>query len=142
MFNTDKKIPSVDDLERAERIREVLEALDEVNRRFPIIVEGKRDAIALKKLGLAGEIVTLHRGKGLYDFCEEMAEKFSKVIILLDWDEKGESLYRSVSANLTGQWEEFAAFRGILKILCQKDIKDIEGIPGLLLRLEGNEYSW
>jgi len=142
VFNTDKKIPSVDDLERAERIREVLEALDEVNRRFPIIVEGKRDAIALKKLGLAGEIVTLHRGKGLYDFCEEMAEKFSKVIILLDWDEKGESLYRSVSANLTGQWEEFAAFRGILKILCQKDIKDIEGIPGLLLRLEGNEYSW
>ena len=141
MLNTDKKIPSIVDLERAERLREVLEALYEVNKRVPVIVEGKRDAIALRRLGLIGEIITLHRGKGLYDFCEDIAERFSKVIILLDWDEKGESLYRTLSENLSGHWEEFSAFRGVLKILCQKDIKDIEGIPKLLLRLEGNEFA-
>jgi hypothetical protein len=45
-----------------------------------------------------------------------------------------------VSDNLSGHWEEFSAFRGIIKILCQKDIKDIEGIPKLLGRLEGDEY--
>lgn len=141
MLNTDKKIPSIVDLERAERLREVLEALYEVNKRVPVIVEGKRDTIALRRLGLVGEVITLHRGKGLYDFCEDIAERFSKVIILLDWDEKGESLYRTLSEHLTGHWEEFAAFRGVLKILCQKDIKDIEGIPKLLLRLEGNEFA-
>lgn len=141
MLNTDKKIPSIVDLERAERLREVLEALYEVNKRVPVIVEGKRDTIALRKLGLVGEVITLHRGKGLYDFCEDIAERFSKVIILLDWDEKGESLFRTLSEHLSGHWEEFAAFRGVLKILCQKDIKDIEGIPKLLLRLEGNEFA-
>jgi len=140
MLNTDKKMPSADDLERAERLRQVLEALCEVNKRFPVIVEGKNDAIALKKLGLAGEIINLHNGKGLYDFCEEVAEKFPKVVLLLDWDAKGESLFRAVSDNLCGHWEEFSPFRGIIKVLCQKDIRDIEGIPKLLLRLEGNEH--
>ncbi len=139
MLNTTKKIPSSEDLERAERLREVLAALYEANKRLPVIVEGKRDAAALKQLGLIGEIIVLHCGKGLYDFCEDIAERFSKVIILLDWDNKGEELYRSLSRNLRGHGEEFAAFRDLLKILCQKDIKDIEGIPRLLLRLEGNE---
>ncbi len=146
MLKTDKKMPSVDDLERAERLREVLEALYEVNKRVPVIVEGKKDALALKRLGLVGEIITLHNGKGLYEFCEDIAEKFSKVVILLDWDDKGERLYRLLSRDLSGHCEEFSVFRGIIRVLCQKDIKDIEGIPKLLERLEGvrpqgNEYS-
>lgn len=141
MLNTHKKMPSIDDAERAERLREVLGALFEVNKRIPVIVEGKKDAIALKKLGLVGDIIILHSGKGLYEFCEDVADRFSRVIILLDWDEKGEKLNSLVSDNLSGHWEEFSAFRGIIKILCQKDIKDIEGIPKLLGRLEGDEYS-
>ncbi len=141
MLNTDRNTPTVAEQERAERLREVLEALYEVNKRFPVIVEGKRDAAALKRLGLVGEIITLHSGKGLYDFCEEVAERFSKVVILLDWDSKGETLFRTVSENLRGHHEEFSAFRSILKLVCQKDIKDIEGIPKLLDRLEGNEFT-
>ncbi len=133
-------MPSVIDTERAERLREVLVALIEVNKRIPVIVEGKKDAAALKRLGLVGEIITLHNGKGLYEFCEDIAEKFSRVIILLDWDEKGEKLNGLLSENLSGHWEEFSAFRGIIKILCQKDINDIESVPKLLGRLEGDEY--
>lgn len=137
MLNTNKEIPSLNDIERAERIREVLDALNEINKRFPIIVEGKKDVMALRSLGLVGEIIFLHRGKGIYDFCEDIAERFNKVILLLDWDTKGESLYNSLSANLGGHWEEFSVFRDMLRILCQKDVKDIEGIPKLLFRLEG-----
>jgi len=137
MLNTERKIPSATDLERAERLREVIEALSEVNKAVPVIVEGKNDAVALKKLGLAGDIITLHRGVGIYDFCEEIAERFQKVVLLTDWDEKGESLHSSLLNNLRGLCEDYTAFRGMLKILCQKDIKDIEGIPRLLLRLEG-----
>ena len=140
MLNTQKKMPSADDTERAERLREVLVALYEVNKRIPVIVEGKKDAAALKKLGLVGDIITLHSGKGLYEFCEDIAEKFARVVILLDWDEKGEKLNSLVAEHLRGHWEEFSAFRGIIKILCQKDIKDVEGIPKLLGRLEGDEY--
>jgi 5S rRNA maturation endonuclease (ribonuclease M5) len=140
MFNTHKKMPSAQETERAERLREVLVALLEVNKRIPVIVEGRKDAVALKKLGLVGDIIILHSGKGLYEFCEDVADKFSRVIILMDWDEKGEKLNSLVSEHLSGHWEEFSVFRGIIKILCQKDIKDVEGIPKLLGRLEGCEY--
>lgn len=141
MLNSQKNISSPEDIERAERLRDVFEALYEVNKKFPVIVEGKKDAIALKKLGLIGEIIILHSGKNLYEFCEDIVAKFSKVVILLDWDTKGENLYKSIGKNLTGHWEEFSPFRDVIKILCQKDIKDVEGIPKLLLRLEGHEYS-
>lgn len=131
------KFPATDDLERAERLREVLHALCEANKRVPVIVEGKKDAQALVKLGLVGEIIVLHGGKGLYDFSEELAEKFSSIILLLDWDSKGETLFRTLAGNLNGHWEEFSEFRELFKMLCQKDIKDVESIPKLLLRLEG-----
>ena len=140
MLNTQKNMPLPEETERAARLREVLTALYEVNKRFPVIVEGKKDAGALKKLGLEGNIITLHSGKNLYDFCEDIMDRFPRVVILLDWDTKGENLYKSTGKHLQGHWEEFSVFRDLIKILCQKDIKDVEGIPKLLLRLEGNEY--
>jgi 5S rRNA maturation endonuclease (ribonuclease M5) len=104
---------------------------------FPVIVEGKRDSAALRELGLKGEIIEVHRGIGIYEFCEKIAEEFPAVALLTDWDEKGEAIHTSLARNLPGHFEKYTAFRGMLKILCQKDIRDVEGIPGLLERLEG-----
>lgn len=134
----DHKMPTTEGLERAARLHQVIAALCEANKRFPVIVEGKKDLHALRKLGLSGDILPLHNGKGLYVFSEELAERFSRVIVLLDWDAKGETLFRSLTNNLSGHWEEYAAFRELLRMICQKDIKDIESIPALLLRLEGS----
>jgi len=131
----------MNDFERAERLKEVFESLYEINKRIPIIVEGKRDISALRKIGLVGDIIALHRGKGLYEFCDDIAERFHKIILLMDWDENGESLHKTVSGHLKGMWEEFLPFREVIKILCQKDIKDIEGIPVLLERLAGEEVK-
>ncbi len=141
MLNIQRNSQLSDNLARASRLREVFEALHDINEHVPVIVEGKRDAVALRKLGLAGEIRTVHNGKSIYDFCEDVSENFSRVVILLDWDEKGESLNKSLCSLLNGQWEEYSAFREIIKILCQKDIKDIEGIPTLLRRLEADENN-
>jgi len=139
MLNTQRNLPSPADVERAERLREVIEHLLEVNKNFPVIVEGKKDATALRNLGLVGEIITLHNGQSLYDFCDDIIDRFHRVVILMDWDRKGETLNKTVSIHLKGCWEEFSSFRELFKILCQKEIKDIEGIPKLLMRLEGNE---
>ncbi len=135
-------IPSIKDTERVERLKGVIEALCEINTIIPVIVEGKKDAAALRRLGLVGEIITLHNGKSLYDFCTDITERFHRVIIMLDWDEKGESLNKAISKHLRGHWEEFSSFRVLLKMLCQKDINDIEGIPKLIRRLEGDESPW
>ncbi len=130
-----------DDLERAERLKVVFQALYEVNKRIPIIVEGKRDVSALRKIGLVGEIIALHGGMGIYEFCEDIAERFHRVVLLTDWDNKGEHLYKTIAEHLKGSWEEFSPFREIVKVLCQKDIKDIEGVPLLLERLAGSEVK-
>jgi 5S rRNA maturation endonuclease (ribonuclease M5) len=129
----------MNDFERAERLKKVFETLYEINKRIPVIVEGRRDVNALRKIGLVGDIITIHGGKGLYEFCEDIAERFHRVILMIDWDEKGEVLYKTVSKHLNGLWEEFSIFREIIKVLCQKDIRDIEGIPALLERLAGTE---
>ncbi len=134
-------VPNAADSARAERLREVLESLYEANKLVPVIVEGRRDALALRRLGLVGEILTFHRGKGVYEFCEYVEAKFHKFILLPDWDREGERLFRRLGKNLSGRWEEFAVFREALKALCQKDIRDIEGIPKLLRRLEGHEAA-
>ncbi len=125
------------DAERAERLREILDGLIEINGDVPIIVEGKRDAAALRILGFEGEIITLHRGQNLYDFSEQMICSYEKMVLLLDWDEKGDQMTRSMEESLKGYFEEFRFFRDTIRILCQKDIKDIEAIPTLLRRLEG-----
>ena len=78
---------------------------------------------------------------GIYEFCEDIAERFHRVVLLTDWDNKGEHLYKTVADHLKGSWEEFSPFREIVKVLCQKDIKDIEGVPLLLERLAGAEVK-
>ena len=125
------------DTERAERLREVLDGLIEINRNVPIIVEGKKDSAALRALGFEGEIINLHRGQNLYDFSEEITDRYDKIVLLLDWDEKGDQMTRSLEEGMKGYFEEFRPFRDTIRILCQKDIKDIEAIPVLLRRLEG-----
>jgi 5S rRNA maturation endonuclease (ribonuclease M5) len=129
------------DADRADRIKEVLQAVYESNRHFPIIVEGKRDAEALRKLGFTGEIITVHSGRAIYEFCEQVAEKYDRIILLIDWDDKGEQLFSSLADELRGHWEEASPYRDIIKVLCQKDIKDVEGIPGMLERLSGTSVT-
>lgn len=141
LFRLRSNVPSAIDLERAARLREVLETLYEANKKNPVIVEGRRDALALRSLGLVGEIIILHRGNNIYEFCEDIMDRFDRVIILVDWDKKGEGLNKTLKTYLNGIYEEYAGFRELLKILCQKDIKDIEGIPKLLKTLEGDEAA-
>ena len=131
--------PSTLDLDRAEKLREAIEALNEANELVPVIVEGKRDAAALRSLGLEGDIITLHAGRTIHDFCEDVLERYDRVMLLLDWDAKGDALLTALQSGLKGRWEEFSPFRNTIRNLCQKDIKDIEGIPKLLKRLEGPE---
>lgn len=129
------------DWERAEKIREVLHYLYEINKLVPIIVEGKRDKKALRSIGFDGEILTLHSGKSLYEFSEHIQEKFDKVVLLIDWDQKGEEIYMKVGESLQGMWEDFASIRELLKILCQKEISEIEEIPTLFERLAGQSLD-
>ena len=129
------------DVVRADKIRAVLERLYSINviDGVPIVVEGKMDRQALYQLGINGEVVVLHRKGGFYEFAEKMHTYYESLVLLLDWDEKGEILQSQVGSLLSGLWEEFAPIRESLKNLCQKDISDVQSIPSLMKRLAGTE---
>ncbi len=55
----------------------------------PIIVEGKNDIKALRKLGLSGEILQLPRNTSLENFCNILSFKYKEIILLMDWDKSG-----------------------------------------------------
>jgi 5S rRNA maturation endonuclease (ribonuclease M5) len=126
------------DVLRADKLREVLERLHHINNeQVPIIVEGRRDVEALRLLGFAGDIFTLHGRRGFYEFAESVHEKCDTVVLMLDWDEKGEALQAQIGALLSGLWEMHAPIRESLMNLCQKDISDVQSLPSLLERLAG-----
>ncbi len=56
-----------------------------------VVVEGKRDSIALKKLGYSGKVLEFHRFGGMINFTDSVA-KYENLIILFDRDKKGRYL--------------------------------------------------
>ena len=60
-----------------------------------VIVEGKRDAAALVKLGYSGKILEFHRFNGMVKFADSAA-KYRKLILLLDGDRKGRYLTKKI----------------------------------------------
>ena len=64
---------------------------------IPIIIEGKRDKIALSKLGLTNTVLLK---KPIYELCEDLARKNNEVVILTDLDKEGKKLYSIIKQNL------------------------------------------
>ena len=56
-----------------------------------VIVEGKKDSAALKKIGFSGNVLEFHRFGGMIDFTDSVA-KYENLIILFDRDKKGRYL--------------------------------------------------
>ena len=48
----------------------------------PVLVEGEHDVSALRELGFAGEIIKINNGLSLPAFCQHIAERSKKAIIL------------------------------------------------------------
>ena len=56
-----------------------------------VVVEGKRDFNALRKLGYQGKILEFHKFGGINNFADSVA-KYKKIILLFDRDKKGRYL--------------------------------------------------
>ena len=122
---------------RLERIEELLSELSDYSERGAIIiVEGKRDILSLKKLGIEGNFELATR-QSLFNFSERIARLGKEVVILTDWDRRGDILAVKLS-------EYFGNFglkpelqiRNKLKLICQKEIKDIESMHTYVSRLK------
>ncbi len=117
--------------------REVREEIEELNRIFasisedgnPVVVEGKKDAEALRALGVEVEILVFNRGESVTVFCERVAAEYRRVVILTDWDRTGRHLahllvdgFRSVGVECNME------YRARIAGLCRRETKDVEGL--------------
>jgi len=78
-----------------QEIRELQSFVTQLNsiKNGVVVVEGKRDSYALKKLGFSGRIIEFHRFGGMTNFADSAA-RYEKLIILFDRDKKGRYLTR------------------------------------------------
>ena len=75
----------------------ILEELKNINS--PIIVEGKRDTIALKKIGIKDEIIELNDGTSVLTTIERIFQNSgpsTEFIIMTDWDKTGNKLAKQL----------------------------------------------
>jgi 5S rRNA maturation endonuclease (ribonuclease M5) len=112
---------------------EVIESLDlfikklndESKNDSLLVVEGKNDARALISLGFKGNLFLLCN-KSLVKLNDE-ADKYNKIILLLDLDRKGRSLTRKSILILQGQKKKIDLFyRKKIKKVTKGRIKQIE----------------
>jgi 5S rRNA maturation endonuclease (ribonuclease M5) len=93
-----------------------------------VIVEGRRDEQALRALGLSGPVIMASRISAL-DLAEHAARSFSQIILLTDWDGKGDEMCRMIERHLRSLGcRPDADLRSRLKKLVKKEIKDVESL--------------
>jgi len=90
-----------------------------------IIVEGKRDSAALRKLGLSGKIIEFHSFSGLVKFADYIA-KYKNVILLLDGDRKGRYLTKRIISLLEHRTKIDLSFKKRLISITKGKIRFIE----------------
>ena len=90
-----------------------------------VIVEGKRDAAALVKLGYSGKILEFHRFNGMVKFADSAA-KYHKIILLLDGDRKGRYLTKKIIELLEHRTKIDLLFKKKLVSITKGKIRFIE----------------
>ena len=125
-----------EDQERRPKGTYDLEALEELiatlleasGQGAAVIVEGRRDLLALRSLGLSGPVIMASRRPAL-DLAEDAARNYSQVILLTDWDEKGDEMCLTIGRHLRSVGlRPDGLIRSRLKRLVKKEIKDVESL--------------
>ena len=90
-----------------------------------VIVEGKRDSTALKKIGFSGKVLELHKFGGMIKFVDSVA-KYQRLIILLDGDRKGRYITGKIIEQLQHRTKVDLSFKRKLVSITKGKIRFIE----------------
>jgi dTMP kinase len=129
----------LNDEERLEEIKELIEELRELSKDHIILVEGLKDKKSLKALGIKGTVFTIQSEGGPIKAAEYVSQHGKKAVILTDWDRRGGTIAHELERQLASLGMIYdKEVRAKLSFLCKKYIKDIESIGTLLERLSVN----
>jgi 5S rRNA maturation endonuclease (ribonuclease M5) len=90
-----------------------------------VVVEGKRDSIALKSLGYTREVLEFHNFGGITKFADSVSEH-KNLIILFDFDRKGKYLTRRVIDQLQRRTRIDLSYKKKLAQITSGRIRTIE----------------
>jgi len=83
------------------KVHEFIELLNHESKAGArVIVEGKKDELALRNVGFKGEILVYNNFKGIINFVDHVSKRRRKVILLLDRDRNGKSLTSKILKKL------------------------------------------
>ncbi|MCD1294488.1 DNA primase [Methanocella sp. CWC-04] len=127
----------MDDRERLEEIQALIDEIaDRAMHGATILVEGKRDRDSLISLGVHGDIVMTSQ-KQLFNLAEELAREKKDIVVLTDWDERGDEVALQMETYLKADGARpDCDLRSSLKDLVKKEIKDIESLYKYVQRLK------
>ena len=129
----------LNDDERLRRLDEILDRIQSMSSDHVILVEGKNDRRSLLDLNLSLDTVEVQRDGGPLRAAEMVYESGKKAIILTDWDDRGDRLAKDLSEQLSALCISYDMnIRKDLRDICIKDIKDVESLHSLYVRLERN----
>ena len=92
-----------------------------------VVVEGKRDTSALKKLGFSGQVIEFHKFGGILNFADSAA-RYKKLIILFDRDRKGRYLTGKTIQLLQRRTKIDLSFKRKLAVISRGKIRSTEQI--------------
>jgi 5S rRNA maturation endonuclease (ribonuclease M5) len=108
---------------------------------IPFLIEGQKDEEALKELGVNGSFIKVSgSGLKLFEIAEIATQLSSRVIILTDFDRKGNQLAKRLSEDIQslGSHPDLR-FRRTIMGITRRFIKDIESLPRHLEQQELEE---
>lgn len=122
-----------------ERLRNFVGMLNEESENGSVIVvEGRRDAEALSRIGFTGSAAVFHNFKGIADFldCHDDADR--KIILLLDMDRTGKHLTSRLISQLQSRRHNVSLFykKRLARITYGK-IRHVEDLVSYAPRMSG-----
>ena len=110
--------------------QEIIEIKDFVShlnsmKKSVVVVEGKRDSEALKKIGFSGKVVEFHKFGGMINFVDSVA-RHENLIILFDGDRKGKYFTRKTIQLLQRRTNVDLTFKRKLTSITKGKIRFIE----------------
>jgi len=131
----------MDDKIRLERIKDAITEMKELtDTGGVVIVEGRKDEESLSELGVKN-CLRLPLNESILTFSEFIAKQNKNVIIMTDWDDKGEELAKRIASNLKNMdiSPDLSIRRKIKNLVC-KDIKDVESLNKYLIKKVYKEF--
>ena len=122
--------------ERAERLNELLDELSEMCEHDILLVEGTKDKWAMSLLGVTAEMIAVQAEGGPLKVSERLFNEKRNVIIMSDWDPKGEEIAKELEHHLLSLSVKYdASMRAKIRSVCANEIHDVESLPSLYSRL-------